>query len=231
MSKPGLQIRETFTRLPKEIVEAFSKYPAANVGDASNRMFSMNSAIRPLGKGKSICGTAFTVKSAMADNFMFHKALSMAQPGDVIVVDCCGDMNYSVCGDVMYRYAISRGIVGFVVNGCVRDLDFLSENDFPVYGLGSTPRGPYKSPVGEINFDIACGGQVVHPGDIILGDADGITVIRKEDAETLLAKMPSVVEKETFMGDIIVSGEWEQKSPILLNVNKQIDVLGFEIIK
>lgn len=93
----------------------------------------------------------------------------------------------------MYRYAKSRGVAGFVVNGCVRDADFLLNNEFPVYALGVTHRGPYKSVVGEINFDIACACQVVHPCDIILGDEDGVVVIRQEDAQTLLEKMPAIL--------------------------------------
>lgn len=230
MSNPGMQIRETFPRPSKELVEKFRDFPVANVADASNRMFAMGANISPLGKGKRLCGPALTVKTAMADNLMFHKALSLAQPGDVIVVDCCGDMNQSVCGDVMYRYAKSRGVAGFVVNGCVRDVDFLQNDEFPVYALGVTPRGPYKSAVGEINFDIACAGQVVHPGDIILGDEDGIVVIRQEDAESILAKMPAVVEKEELMGELIGLGRWEQESPILLNANKQLEAAGFTII-
>lgn len=231
MSNPGMQIRETFERPSPELVDQFRGLAAANVADASNRMFAMHAGISPMGRGKRLCGPALTVKTAMADNLMFHKALSIAQPGDVIVVDCCGDMNQSVCGDVMFRYAKSRGVAGFVINGCIRDVDFLLEDDFPVYAMGVTPRGPYKSAVGEINFDICCGGQVVHPGDIILGDEDGITVIRKEDAETILRKMPTILAKEQQMGEIILSGEWEQKSAILLNANKQIEAAGFEIIK
>ena len=231
MSNPGMQIRESFPRPPREVVERFSTMAAANVADASNRMFAMHADIRPMGRSVRVCGPALTVKTAMADNLMFHKALSMAQPGDVIVVDCCGDRNQSVCGDVMFRYAKSRGVAGFVVNGCIRDVDFLQEDGFPVYALGATPRGPYKSAVGEINFDIVCGGQVVHPGDIILGDEDGVVVVRREDAEAILEKMPGILEKERLMGALIDSGEWEQKSPILLNANKQLESAGFEIIQ
>lgn len=229
MENPGMRIVQNFIRPSKEEINQFIGIPAANVADATNRMFASNADLKPMGKGKKLLGPAFTVKSAMADNFMFHKAISMAQPGDVIVVNACGDRNYSVCGDVMFRYAISRGIAGFVIDGCIRDMDFLEDNDFPVYSLGVTPRGPYKSPVGEINTDIACCGQVVHPGDVIAGDQDGIVVIRKEDIAVTYAKVQKVLEKEELMGHIIDSGEWEQKSPILTFVNEQIAKAGFEI--
>lgn len=230
MHNPGMRIKKSFGRPERALIEAFRGIPAANIADVTARLFAMDARISPMGRGREILGPALTVKSSMADNFIFHKALSLAQEGDVIVVNACGDTNHSVCGDVMYRYAMSRGVAGFVVDGSVRDLDFLYEHDFPVYAVGATPRGPYKNPVGEINMDIACGGQVIHPGDIIAGDADGIVVIRKEDAETILEKLRGVTQKERLMGELIEQGRWEEESPILTSVNKEIERLGFEII-
>lgn len=231
MQNPGMRIRKSYERPESSLIELFKDVPAANIADVSARLFGMDSRISPMGKARKILGPALTVKSSMADNFIFHKALSLAQKGDIIVVNACGDTNHSVCGDVMYRYAISRGVAGFVVDGCIRDLDFLLEHDFPVYAVGATPRGPYKNPVGEINTDIACGGQVVHPGDIIAGDEDGIVVIRKEDALTIYEKLKAVKEKEDLMGELIEQGRWEQESPILTMVNREIDKLGFEILE
>ena len=230
MKNPGMRIIQHFERPAKEDIEKFRGIPSANISDASSRLFGMCAAIRPMGKGKKVVGPALTVKSSMADNFIFHKALSMAQSGDVIVVNACGDMNQSVCGDVMFRYAQKQGIAGFVIDGCIRDVDYLKENDFPVYALGVTPRGPYKNPVGEINTDIACGGQVIHPGDLIVGDEDGIVVVRKEDIDIIYQKVLEIQKKENLMGELIESGQWEQKSPILLLVEEQIQKLGFEII-
>lgn len=230
MSNPGMRICKTFKRPDRETIELFENVPAANIADATSRLFGMDARISPIGKQKRILGPALTVKSSMADNFIFHKALSLAQPGDVIVVNACGDTNHSICGDVMYRYAQSRGVVGFVIDGCIRDIDYLEEHEFPVYAIGSTPRGPYKNPVGEINTDISCGGQVVHPGDIIVGDEDGIVVIRKEDALCIYEKLQNVLEKEKLMGQLIEEGRWEKESLILAQVNMEIERLGFEII-
>ncbi|MDO5115221.1 MAG: RraA family protein [Synergistaceae bacterium] len=230
MSNPGMRIKRSFTRPDRSIIDLFKDVPAANIADVTSRLFATDARLSPMGRAKKLLGPALTVKSSMADNFIFHKALSLAQPGDVIVVNACGDTNHSVCGDVMYRYAMSRGVAGFVVDGCVRDLDFLQEHDFPVYAIGATPRGPYKNPVGEINFDIACGGQVVHPGDIIAGDADGIAVIRQDDALDISAKLAAVLEKETLMGRLIEEGRWEEESPLLTMVNREIERLGFEIL-
>lgn len=229
MQKPGLYIKTDFTRPDPALVASFAGKAAADISDVMMRLFAMDARIRPLGRGKKLIGTALTVKSALADNLMFHKALTLAKPGDVIVVNAGGDMVHSVCGDVMFRIAMSRGVAGLVIDGCVRDVAFLTEHDFPVFALGATPRGPYKSPVGEINTDIACGGQVVHPGDIIVGDADGIVVIRKDDAPNILAALAAQEEKEARFGRMIAEGRWEQDSPLLAMVNEKIKAAGFEV--
>lgn len=231
MPNPGMRICKDFVRPDRWAIELFTDVPTANIADATSRLFAMDARISPQGKAKRLLGPALTVKSSMADNFIFHKALSLAKEGDVVVVNACGDTNHSVCGDVMYRYAMSRGVAGFVVDGCIRDLDFLYEHDFPVFAIGATPRGPYKNPVGEINTDIACGGQVVHPGDIVVGDADGIVVVRRDDALAVHEKLASVLEKERLMTKLIEEGRWEAESPILTMVNREIERLGFEILE
>ena len=131
----------------------------------------------------------------------------------------------------MFRYAISRGGAGFVVDGSIRDVEFLGKHDFPVYAVGATPRGPNKIPVGEINMPVACGGQVVEPGDLIIGDQDGITVVRRDDIDVAFRKVAEVRRKEALMGELIESGRWEEESPILSAINADIERLGFEIIE
>lgn len=225
-----MRIHTSICRPIASTLSLFAELSTANISDATSRLFSMDAGISPIGRTKRVLGTALTVKSAIADNFMFHKALSIAQPGDVIVVNACGDFNYSVCGDVMYRYAMKRGVVGFIVDGCIRDSDFLQNSDFAVFARGVTPRGPYKIPVGEINTDIACGGQVIHPGDIVIGDSDGVVVVRKDDAEAVYNMTQLVLEKEELMSSLIENGEWEEKSPLYLEINEMIRKKGFEVI-
>lgn len=230
-ASPGMRIKMSFDRADKALIAKFNNIPVANIGDATARLLTMDARLRAMGRGTRLLGSALTVHSALADNAMFHKALSMAKEGDVIVVNASGDCNHSVCGDVMYRYAISRGVAGFVVDGCVRDIDFLQAHDFPVFAIGATPRGPYKIPVGEINMPIACGGQVVAPGDLIVGDKDGVTVVRKEDIATVYDKVQAIMANEALMSDLIKNGEWEERSPILTAVEQTITEKGFEIIK
>ncbi len=187
MANPGFRVFTQFARPPRALVDEFEGIPVANIGDNMGRLACVSAAIRPYGKLRML-GTALTVRGPVGDNLMFHKALDIAQEGDVIVVDGQGDMNHALCGEIMMRYAITRGIEGFLIDGCVRDVEGLAALDFPVYARGVTPKGPYKSGPGEVNVPVVCGGQAVLPGDIIAADADGIVVIRPADAQWVLAK-------------------------------------------
>lgn len=205
----GKRIYSDFERPSKELVEQFREIPVANLSDCMNRLFVMRSRIHPIGKGKRIIGTAFTVKAAPRDNLLFNKAIGMAKPGDVIVVDDCGNTDRSCCGDIMYRMAEAREIAGFVVDGSVRDIDHLEETEFPVFAAAVTPKGPYKNGPGEINTYISCGGQVVRPGDIIVGDQDGVLVIRPEDADVILYHVKKLMDNEIELGEEIKDPNWE----------------------
>jgi regulator of RNase E activity RraA len=167
----------------------------------------------------------------MADNLLFHKALLLIKPGDVLVVNSGGDRNYSVCGDIMFQIAIKAGAAGIVVDGCIRDVEFLENNDFPVYAIGVTPRGPYKNGPGEINVDITCGGQVVHPGDLVLGDADGITIVYPDDMEAVADEVEKVVQKEAAFDEMIARGKWAEESALAKQVNETLVKQGYHIIK
>jgi len=131
-------------------------------------------------------GTALTVKARPGDNLMIHKALNLAGPGDVIVVSNEGDRSQSLVGEIIVTYAQYKGLAGLVFDGPIRDIDAISEMGIPVYGTGTTPGGPYKEGPGEVNVPIACGGIQIEPGDIILGDADGVIVIPRRDAKAIL---------------------------------------------
>lgn len=173
-----------------ELVAAFSSLPAANVADCMGRLCALSSEIKLLSSPAVpiMSGVALTVKARPGDNLMIHKALSMAGPGDVIVVSNEGDRSQSLVGEIMITFAGYKGVSGLVFDGPVRDIDAISKMDIPVYGTGTTPGGPYKEGPGEVNVPIACGGIQIEPGDIILGDADGIIVIPKRDAAKILVE-------------------------------------------
>lgn len=124
-----------------------------------------------------MAGPALTVKSRPGDNLILHKAIDMAEAGDVIVVDAGGDLTNSLMGELMLKHAIRRRLAGFVVNGAIRDVDAFLDANLPVWAAGVTHRGPYKDGPGEINVPIAFDGMVIEPGDLMLGDSDGVLAI------------------------------------------------------
>lgn len=173
----------------KGIIEAFKNLPAANVADTMSRLCALNSEIKLVGSPAPpiMAGPALTVKARPGDNLMLHKALDMAQEGDIIVVSNECDRSQSLMGEIMAAYAkYTKKVGGIVLDGPIRDIKEISEMDFHLYCTGSTPGGPYKEGPGEINVPISIGNIAVMPGDIILGDADGVIVIPAKYAEEIL---------------------------------------------
>ncbi|MBC5783163.1 RraA family protein [Ramlibacter sp. USB13] len=183
----GFQILQRRRQVDARYVQAFADIPVANVSDCMTRLTAGGPRLRPMHKGGRLGGPALTVKCRPGDNLMIHKALDMAQPGDVIVVDAGGDLTNSLFGELMLSYAITRKLAGIVLNGAVRDIDVVSAGSFPLYAAGVTHRGPYKDGPGEINVPVAIDGMVIHPGDLMLGDADGLLCVPYDDVEQVLA--------------------------------------------
>ena len=205
MSNVGFRIYTKINRPSRELVEKFAGLPVANIADEMNRFGCMDARIKPL-NGTPLLGTAFTVKARIGDNLMFHKALDMAQPGDVIVVDGRGDLANALTGEIMIRQALKKGLAGVVVDGAVRDTDALRQTDMAIYAAGITPQGPYKDGPGEINVPVCCGGVTVNPGDIIVGDGDGIVVISPRDAAAIAEKAKAKLQKEQAIFKAIEEG-------------------------
>lgn len=208
MKNIGCTIIQDFKRTEKRLVELFKDLPVANIDDCMNRTAAVDPSIKPLNKSP-LLGTAFTVKVPEGDNLMFHKAMDMAQAGDVIVIDAGGDINRAIFGELMITYCKTRGIAGVIVDGSVRDADALSEMDIAIYAKGVTPNGPYKNGPGEINTPISFGGKVICPGDIIVGDGDGIVVIKPDVAEDIAEQTRKTSEKEHgIMSEIVNKGTY-----------------------
>ena len=193
--KIGFRIFQDFKRPDPELVQKFSGIPSSNIGDMVNRLSCMRPYMIPF-NDKPLLGVAFTVKSPAGDNLVLHRALDLAKPGDIIVVDAEGESTRSIMGEMMLDYAVRRGIGGFVVDGMLRDGNALRNAPIPVYAIGLTPQGPYKNGPGEINVPVSCGGQVVFPGDILVGDEDGIVVIHPEYASELAEEAIAKHRKE-----------------------------------
>lgn len=204
MKNTGYSINLDYTRPDRALVELFRDIPVANIDDCMNRTAAVDGAIRPLNR-TPLLGTAFTVQVPEGDNLMFHKAMDLAQPGDVIVIDAGGDTNRAIFGGLMISYCKVRGLAGVIVDGAIRDYRELADMDFPVYAKGVTPNGPYKNGPGTIGETISFGGKVVRPGDIIVGDEDGIIIIKPEQAEELHKAAQGVVAKEAAILDNILN--------------------------
>lgn len=210
MSNPGFRVKKSFYRPDKTLIEAFREIPVANIGDNIGRMSCMNARIVPM-NASPLLGCALTVKVRAGDNLLLHKAIDMAQPGDVVIVDAQGEHSYAIAGELMILWLRKRGVSGLVVDGCIRDLDVVRGlKDFPVYATGITPNGPLKEGGGEINFPVMCGGLVVNPGDIIVGDSDGIVVITPADAPSVLKKAQAHNAKEDQIKDEIETLAWDR---------------------
>lgn len=188
---PGFRICKEIERPSRDVIEALASFETPDVSDLMNRLYTMSPAIRNVtSPNLRLSGPACTVKVFPGDNLMVHKSLDVASPGDVVVVDAGGSPMTAVLGDLVSMKARHRGIAGFVVDGLVRDIPGITSlGDFPVFARGITPIGPLHRGPGEVNFPVSCGGIVVHPGDVIIGDANGVVVVPREVAVEMLERL------------------------------------------
>jgi regulator of RNase E activity RraA len=207
---PGFRIRPIDTRPAPELVQGLAAFPTPSISDRMNRLYTMRPAIRPMtDPALKLAGTACTVKVYPGDNLMVHKSLDLAQPGDVVVVDTCGSQLTAVLGDLVSMKARHRGIAGFVVDGLVRDIpDIRALGDFPVFARGVTPLGPLHRGPGEVGFAISAGGIVVNPGDIVIGDENGVVVVPQAAAADLLDRLTEAAEPEAAYSASVARGEF-----------------------
>jgi regulator of RNase E activity RraA len=188
-------IRE-FDRVPADVVRQASEYQAAILADVAGRRGALHGRIRALRPHMKVAGTAFTVEVRPGDNLMIHAAMSLAKPGDVIVVDGKGDQTAALMGTIMFTACKQLGIAGVVVDGAVRDSLETEELGFPVFSVGTNPNGPTKLVPGRIGHPVTVGGVTVHPGDFVLGDADGVVVVERDKIESLLPLAAKKVKDE-----------------------------------
>lgn len=170
----GFAIHERQRTVSPDYVQKFLRIPVANISDCMSRISAGGARLRPMHDGTPLAGPALTVRTRPGDNLLVHKALELARPGDVIVVDAGGDLTNAIIGEIMTTYAQKRGLAGIVINGAIRDCSAIRRGSFPVYAAGVTHRGPYKDGPGEINGVISLDGMTISPGDLVLGDDDGL---------------------------------------------------------
>jgi RraA family protein len=206
MTAIGFRILPIPKRPDKKLIAELAKMVTPHLSDSMERLYAGGPQLRPMHDGAKLCGPAFTVRTAPGDNLLVHKAIDTAAPGDVIVVDAGGFNDHAIIGELMSARAEQRGVAGMVIWGAIRDSAELKAGSFPVYASGVTHRGPYKNGPGEINVAIVMGGIPVNPGDIIVGDADGLVVVPQDHAEAILASAKAILAKETKSMEQIKAG-------------------------
>lgn len=181
----GFRVLKQYRCVDSTWVDRFGSLPVANISDSMNRMTAAGPRIRAMHSTKTIAGPALTVKTRPGDNLMIHYALDIARAGDVIVVDAAGDLTNALIGEMMVAYAEKKNLGGIVINGAIRDAASIGAGDFPVFAAGVTHRGPYKDGPGEINVPISIDGMVIEPGDLIVGDEDGLLCVPFDEIEAV----------------------------------------------
>jgi len=196
LGKLGFRILPTPPRLDAALVDRFRGVATPNLADAMGRFNFMDAGMQSR-TGLPMCGLAVTVNARPADNLMVHKALQVASAGDVVVVNTCGNTTSAVFGELMCNTAVAAKLGGIVVDGAIRDVDGLAALGFPAFSRTVCAGGCDKDGPGEINVPISCGGAVVIPGDIVVGDREGVVVVPRAHAEEVLSLVNALVQRET----------------------------------
>lgn len=200
-------IQRDFERVSPELVAQASRFASSILADVAGRRGGMHGRIAPLDSGSRFCGPALTVEVRPGDNLMIHAAMAISRPGDVIVVDGKGDQSCALMGAIMANQCKAIGVAAVVLDAAARDAEEIRELGFPMYSVGTNPNGPTKLVPGRVNHPIQCGGVTVHPGDLVIGDADGVVVVQREHVAALLAKASDKVAAERNRIDGIRSGK------------------------
>jgi regulator of RNase E activity RraA len=185
-----------FARLDSAALAAWSEIPPAIASDCMNRAQNMAAAIKPLAAGTRLTGQARTIACMVGDNGPIHAAIRLIEPGEVLVIDAGGYADTALWGGLLTQAAMARGAAGVVIDGAARDIAEIREAEFPCFASAVVPAGPHKGFGGTIDGVISCGGCTVAPGDIILGDDDGIAVVPLGRAEKTLADCHAKLAQE-----------------------------------
>lgn len=213
-------------RPSQEVIAGFRDLSASLVSDAMNRMNSMKAAIKPVSGNVHVCGPAVTVQCMVGNNIMTHKAIYVAQPGDIIVVDARGHMDTSVWGYIQTAASKVRQITAVVIDGSIRDIKEIRESGFPVFCRGAVPAGPHKGWGDNVNVTIQCGGVSVSPGDIIVGDDDGVVVVPR----TIAMQVQKLAHERAKMESTWLTEVANGRSTLeILGLDKKIKDLGVKI--
>lgn len=199
-------------RVSAATVEKYRTIPTAVISDCMSRMSAGGARLRPMhANGNVLVGPAYTVRTRPGDNLFVHKAIDSAMPGDVIVVDAGGELTNALVGEMMLTHSETRGLAGVVIDGAIRDVGHVSSHTFPVYAAGVTHRGPYQTGPGEINVPVALDGMVIQPGDLIVGDTDGLMCIPYEMVDAVYEEASKRLAGENAQRERVRNGTVDRK--------------------
>jgi 4-hydroxy-4-methyl-2-oxoglutarate aldolase len=225
--KPALlRVFRNIKRPAAELVAPFVNAPTGNVCDAMDRFGALDYQIKPLDPASRMCGTALTIRTRPGDNLALYQALELAQPGDVLMIQTYDHTVGSTIGDLVVNNAKRRGLAGIVCDGLVRDASGIRALGLPVFARGLSPSSPFKDGPAEINGPIACGGIAVHPGDVIVGDEDGVVVIPQNDLPAVAERLQEVFAKEARMLAAIEAGQLSNDA-----MRKRLQEVGVEFVE
>lgn len=213
-------------RADKALLEKYQHVVTPHISDNMDRLRGGTAELRPLHGDGKLVGTALTVKTRPGDNLIIHKALDMLEPGDVLVVDAGGELKNAVFGEIMMTIAMEKQAAGIVINGSIRDVAAFKEANYPIYAKGVTHLGPYKDGPGEINVPVEIDSMIVNPGDLVVGDEDGLVVVPLAEAEGLLPKIDAYQAKEEKQIEEIKAGTVDRSW-----IDKTLKEKGYQFIE
>lgn len=185
------------------LVKKFQNISTTCISDAMDGLNNLNPEIKPLKEEYNLAGRALTVKVPVGDNLAVLKAIRESKPGDILVIDAKGDQYRAIAGDFVVGMAKTLGVGGIVVDGVIRDIIGIKGLNFPIFSKGTAVASSGKAGVGDINIPISCGGVSINPGDIIVGDADGVVVIPQSIEQEVLIKSFEKMKKDQVREDNI----------------------------
>ena len=203
---PALTIRRNFARPSAELVKRLGESPTGWIVDANGRRGALDYRVRALTRAMRFCGVALTVQTRPRDNLAPYAAIQHAKPGDVLIIAASAYEEASVAGDLMLGMAKNQGVIALVTDGMVRDIDGLNAVGIPVFARGLSPNSPFKDGPGTVGLPISLGGVTVNPGDIVIGDQDGVVVVARESLESVLGGLADVKSKEAKMEELVAQG-------------------------
>ncbi|KAA9027016.1 4-carboxy-4-hydroxy-2-oxoadipate aldolase/oxaloacetate decarboxylase [Niallia endozanthoxylica] len=200
-------IIKNIERPDQNTIERLKSFGTATVHEAMGRTGLMNPYLRPIYDTAKVCGTAVTVSAHPGDNLMIHAAIEMCQPGDVLVVTVTSDNTDGMFGDLLGVSAQSRGVEGLIIDAGVRDTTELTKMKFPVWSKAISAKGTVKATPGSVNIPVVCAGAIVNPGDVIIGDRDGVVIVPKEDVEKVAQAAQAREDREAIVRQRLAKGE------------------------